>query len=101
MPNTMAICTARRNPNGIVPIAIDDRKLSRLRKNPRTSTSIIESPSSSIVRTAGRRPVWAGDQRKIAGPRVGVGSLDRPGDQVVVGRQVADRVGAGGVAGEL
>jgi len=43
--------------------------------------------------------VRARDQREIAAPRVRIRGLDRPGDEVVVGRQVADRVGAGGVAG--
>jgi ribose/xylose/arabinose/galactoside ABC-type transport system permease subunit len=45
--------------------------------------------------------VRAGDQREVLGPGVRVGLLDHLGHQVVVGRQVADRVGAGGVAGQL
>jgi hypothetical protein len=51
---------ARRRPNGTVPSVIDDRKLSRLSANPRTSNATIMSAPMAIG------PDVVGDEDKIS-----------------------------------
>lgn len=59
-PNINEICMARRRPNGTVPSVIDDRKLSRLSANPRTSNATIMSAPMAIG------PDVVGDEDKIS-----------------------------------
>src|SRR5574341_2245605 len=45
--------------------------------------------------------VWPGDEWRLARPLRLVGGPNRVGDDPVIRREVADRVGPGGIAGEL